>query len=270
MTDGPANPVQSFGLSAPRASLLSAATVKQNSSDQFANGVEWQKWTVDDPGLYDASGAISIPDPDPDETELERGAFAVIAPVKHGTAGANFQELQTRALAKLKATFPFYVEEQFFSDSLSLTDAHPVDGGSPDAVTMTGGWAHGLAMMEDAIAVNSLGAYQAVIHVQPSALTKLVAADVVRRVGNTYLTATDNIVVAGRGYDSAEVDEIFATGPVHIEHGPPLVSPTVESESLDRQTNDYRVYAQQLAIATWDPDLLHLKGTVTAPATILG
>jgi hypothetical protein len=108
--------------------------------------------------------------------------------------------------------------------------------------------AEALAILEGLIASNLRG-HLAWVHVAPSRLTELVAADVVHMdlVGN-WRTATGHLVVASPGYETALADELVATPEVFADLGG-----RESIQVVDWTDNRHLAVHEAPALAVFDP-----------------
>lgn len=149
------------------------------------------------------------------------------------------------------------VARSFWNDQLRV-DAGIVTAAAGVAVI------DGLATIEEAMAGLSAdpdadiecGAGQrAMIHVNPRTVTVLASMGLIREAGGLLLTAMDSVVVTGPGYtgdgpagqSAADADSawVYGTGFVDVRLSAPQVTRT-----LDRQDNDYTVWAARAAVVT--------------------
>ena len=113
---------------------------------------------------------------------------------------------------------------------------------------------------------------------RPGMLTLLEASHAIRRVGNVWLTATDNIVVPGRGYSGAspsgalpDADQewLYASAMVtvlrdSISYPVPQAERTAENpmgipkQVVDRPVNDIMVIAERIVAVTYDSSCCQL------------
>lgn len=138
---------------------------------------------------------------------------------------------------------------------------------SPDSNVVTDGAlseVNALACLEEALATCSCG--RAMIHATPGLMTQWMAANVITRVGNVFLTANDTIVIADAGYTGNGPDGqpaasgsvwAYGTDLVEIRLGPIATYPNEDNsaEGMDltpAADNSLTYWAERLAAATWD------------------
>jgi hypothetical protein len=187
---------------------------------------------------------------------------------------------------KLAIVTPYFMEQQLWSDSAGLGNPKIADPNATqiwDAIyPLQPGPA--VAELEDALSTCNAGG-NAMIHMRPSLLDYLVFSQMVRRVGNLWLTPMDTIVVPGRGYpgtgpngeDGVDTDWMFTTPQVTYRLGPIVHIPeygansdeeakvNVLRQATTRGTNDITVYAERYVSATFDPTCCRYTVQVAHP-----
>lgn len=140
---------------------------------------------------------------------------------------------------------------------LSDTDANTVSDGALSEV-------NALACLEEALADCSCG--RAMIHATPGLMTQWMAASLLTRIGNLFVTVNDTIVVADAGYTGEGPGGIapvsgsvwaYGTDLVEVRLGPIETFPREDnsSEGMDMTPavdNSLTYWAERLAAATWD------------------
>lgn len=136
---------------------------------------------------------------------------------------------------------------------LATGEINGVDTGNPDLADATdigdaATAADGLAIIEGSIATNLRG-HLAWVHVAPSTLTALVAADVVY-LDDTgqWRTPTGHLVVASPGYETPLADLIVATTEVFAE-----VGAVEQVRMVDWTDNRHLAVHEAPALAVFDP-----------------
>lgn len=287
--------VEAPHLSAPRISILTAATQINENNERWFAGYSFNPEGCAQGGLFDPcaggnrieytgplDGGIDAPEVKP---------FVVYTSYRTGTYsledGRNIEELFRRADAQLSIVTSFYLEQQLWNDSAGIGNPKLSDAATTvNSVVLTPNQA--LAELEGAIADCNAGGNM-MIHMRPSMLSHILStgSSAIRRVGNVYLTAMDTIVVPGRGYpgtgptgdgDAAEAvgqtEWMYASPEVQYRLGKVTHTPdegsTIErlKEAIDRRSNDITVYAERVASATFDPYCCLLAVEVTRPFTV--
>jgi hypothetical protein len=193
-----------------------------------------------------------------------------------------FQRLDER----LAILTPFFMEQQLWSDSAGLGNPKIADSSATtiwdEIYPLQPGPA--VAELEDVLSTCNVGG-NAAIHMRPSMLDYLVFSQIVRRVGNVWLTPMDTLVIPGRGYpgtgpngeDGIDTDWMFTTPQVSYRLGPIVHVPefgvnsteeaklSVLRQATTRGTNDITVYAERYVSATFDPTCCRYAVQVAHP-----
>lgn len=271
-------------LTPPRVSLLTAADVV-NDLDELSRGFNYAPESCDsgtvsavcyEPGTFTKEPLGNPSDPvliDP---------FVVLSMDQCSAWSFRDRDFYGRAERNLLANESKLIEQEFMSNTLSLTNPYVLNAANtfttatPSAVTAL----RAFALVEQAASETFLGRFM--IHVRPLVLDLLVAARVIRREGNVWLSPLDNIVVPGRGYPgtgpagearSTTSEWIYATAPVQIRRGPIVLLPEPVAKSADnpqgiaqsavtRATNDISVIAERLVSVAFDPSCGVIAGQV--------
>ena len=278
-------------LTPPRISLLSAADIVPTGDDE--------RWYAGFEYRPDGCGEGNIfpicPEPDPISSaapvkEICRGTDVVsFAPyVIYGsdtcsTWGHEVQDYVGRARRRLRASESFWLEHILWGGP-AFTLAYPtiaalnnpiIANPASTVVTPVGGLdpVRALAAIDDALGDCQRG-NRSMIHMRPGLLTRLATNGSVRREGNVWLTAMDNIVVPGRGYEGtgptgqvvAATEWMYATSMVQVRRGPEVVLPSEDDdwmkEAVRRSTNDVEVIVERVAHAAFDPQCCLLAAEV--------
>lgn len=271
-------------LVAPRVSLLTSANV--------IDGDETSRWEggygYAPEGCGDATVALICPSTPEARAATDNASivtfqpFSIWAADKCSTWSIRERDFYGRALRKLLAAESWYLENELMRDTLSL-DNYPVLSNTTSTVTSGGVTpTKGLAAIEDGLASCSKGG-RFMIHVRPGILTQLVADSTVRREGNVWLTATDNIVVPGRGYPGTgpsgqavgATEWIYATSMVTVLRSKISYTPSPEPEATQnnpqripksavaRSTNDVFVMVERTVSVAYDPTCCVLAAQIT-------
>lgn len=232
-----------------------------------------------DTAALNAEGRTPTVDGDP---------FVVWAADKCSTMGAlapaTRADARARATRSLLAAQSFEVAQELWSGAVAqqatpdlvnhwLTEITS-DVLSPTGVPMTPTGA--LACLEQGLGECGRGR-RGLIHVSPQLLTHLSEDRSIHQVGNLWLTAMGNIVVADAGYSGAPPDNYlpwdgssqwaYATSMMQVMLGP------VESwdgvDTIDRSVNTATVYVERLAAIKWDY-CCHLAAEVNLPRCAFG
>ena len=205
-----------------------------------------------DDNFTDPAGALTT-----QPAVVTEDAIRFRAGATSSTADGRTADLaQERALRMLGLWQHEAVARSFWNDQLRA-DARIISAAAEKVID-------GLANLEEAMAGLSndadtdieCGAGQrAMIHVAPRTLTILNALDLVRFEGGLALTAMDSVVVSGPGYlgsgpagqsgESTTAQWIYGTGFVDVR-----LSPVSVTRTLDRQDNDWVVWAARAAAVT--------------------
>jgi hypothetical protein len=195
---------------------------------------------------------------------------------ENGSKNAGFSEFQDLARRRLLSGESFWLEKMLWGPDadiqtevqgllnphLASASASEVTGGGTDSV-------RAFAALEDALG-DCLRGSRGMIHMRPGMLTRLVSGNVVRREGNVWLTATDNIVVPGRGYSGkgpagqvvSGTEWMYASSMVQIRRGPLVNIPETIEEAIDRATNDVSAIVERTVHAALDPECCVLAAEV--------
>lgn len=124
-----------------------------------------------------------------------------------------------------------------------------------------------LVLMEESIAA-AAGNIEALIHVSPAMLERLYHDDGIFREGDSWYTATGQVVIGDAGYDGGEPDSedpvaddeeyIYATGPVAWDYGPEQAFDPTDLGTAYERRNQLVGRAQRPFLALFDPDCLVL------------
>lgn len=138
-------------------------------------------------------------------------------------------------------------------DGFFLASASATSAGTASSV------AHGLALLEDAVAACGMGE-QATIHMTRGTASGLGGDYIVERDG-VLQTVSGSLVAAGSGYPGTGADGttktfIYATGPVAVHLGPIVVVEDRASGGFDASDNTLLVRAERFAAFTTASDCL--------------
>jgi hypothetical protein len=264
--------VPTAGLEVAPFGILSPATTTYNESDSFwTSGITYE---AHDAGLVvinstimgaSAAGSVTVADnTDAKEHFKTYYPFDVKASIKVSTMGTNPDEIEASAKRALDIVTQKAVETELWNgdvaklltadnDNRYLASAQSVD------VTPTPGTAvkvrYGLALLEQAIAESPLGA-QGLIH----ATRDVASALRLDSDSTTLRTDLGTPVVAGVGYSKkgpngsvapAGKAWMYATGPVSVRLGAPIVTPAKLNQAVDIRINTIEYFVDRSAAVTW-------------------
>lgn len=263
-------------LTPPTVSLLSSADIVPMDGDRWAMGFTLEQ---DGNGVL---GVASVIDCEPDARDFESsGSFEEYNPCvlwasdKCSTFASTTRQFYDRAQRKLLANESTLLETQLWTGSCGnnpfLADGDGEENVTPVVPVPLSGWVGDDAVEALAVLERTMSSYEEVpntspsrgmIHVRPNVLYPLLQAQVIRRVGNVYLTPLDNIVVPGRGYPGTGPggEAVGATewmfghpGIVQIRRGPVIrLGEGDFASQIDRSTNDRFVYVQRISHVALD------------------
>lgn len=180
-----------------------------------------------------------------------------------------------RARWNLSATESHQLETELWDGAASLLKADPEPnnylakvGGAAEVSATALPYTRALAELEQAMA-ECLHGQQGVVHAAPITADLWYAAGLLRVEGQRLLTPMDNIVIAGSGYsgsapgqdpndppvppgDIGAAANAYGTGLVYVRLGP-VVEVGDEASQIDRTVNDWLVFVERAAAATFDP-----------------
>lgn len=262
-------------LAAPRFGLLASAIdgAARNPGGRWTQGLAWEPETCGSGGivsLCDDEVEKTLEDDNPGAAAFQ--PFAVWEGYRCSTFGPDGPERERRARALLEVHQSHHVEAAFwrgdyvdgsvddvaaYADNDWLANPDMVEdlspGGSSPGV-------YALAALEEAI--GGCGG-RVMIHVPIPVATFWFANQAIRREGNLLLTALDNIVVPGSGYDGSDangdIDETgetawaYATGMVEKYLGEVRTYGVTPESGIDRRQNSWETRAERLVALAVDP-----------------
>jgi hypothetical protein len=265
-----AEPVTASPALAPRTGLFASANLPEGPNrtvdgrviPAWVSGVTYtREGCMELSGLTNPCETLELEDPEP-ETLVKWMPYGVWAGAICGITGSPatslLDELSQKARRRLESSSQKQVERELWSGVLAQENA-----GNPEweNLWLTNGDAEDLgtaATALDALAcitqyLSAFEGQRGMIHATPQVATLWAETGAVYRSGNLLLTvATDDIVVAGRGYGGNNTaDLVFATDIVDVR----LETPTVTGDSLSEVQflkNRAIVRAHRLALASWD------------------
>ena len=288
----------------PRVSLISSAELVP------VEGSKWEGGFVADLDGHGGANVTPICDADPLTLGDTGGAasfmpYALYATNKSSTYGddASIKEFYDKAQRKLLAGESSALEAILWSGYAGAAALNPYLADGSGTYSNTGGFecpdtidttaiASSANNVVDALAVleqtmGEASAARGMVHIRPIAFHALVAADVVRREGNVWLSPLDNIVVPGRGYPGTGPAG-QAVGATEWMYGHPGIVQIRRSEIIrlgendvasqyHRGWNDHEAVVQRVAHVLLDPyvpvyaiDFESLGSYAAGPAEVYG
>lgn len=236
--------------------------------------------TTTDPNAW-ANAAVVSYDP-----------YSIMAADKCSSFGFGARDYVSRAIELLDYVTPNQLELELWTGTLAQANSLPnlyLTDSNVQNVTPVSGTAvsriRGIELLEQAMA-NCGAGQQAYIHMQPQMAGQL--GQFTRRVGNLMLSPLDSVIVPGVGYPGtgpggstpiSGTTWMYATGPVRVRLGDPIVYPDGHEDSvmnigrdldsgeytidpivaqqilgsaIDRSKNTITIRAQRPAAATYD------------------
>lgn len=257
-------------LTPPRVSLLTSAEVITDESSRWMAGYSYSPEGCGNAFLETICPSVTvIKEQCANPGIVQFQPYVLYAADKCSAWSHQERDFYGRAERKLLAAQSYWIEHEFMLDTLGLGNS-PV--ASPLATTITAGAVPpyvALAALEDSIGDCSQGG-RMMIHVRPGILSILASDGHIRREGNLWLTASDNIVVVGRGYPgtgpngqpiTGSSEWIYATSMVQIRLGNLVYTPSkdtsrpmdIPQEAINRRTNDIVVVAERIVSTAYDP-----------------
>ena len=260
--------------SAPRYTLVNAATIIPVTDEHIWNGVAVYPFPSDLPDGWDpcppesrGSEANAAPKSSGSgTTEADFGALTVYLPITCSAFGiGDDAEFRNRAIIAMTAREAYEVEYEFWTGTTlpatpHLTDANGTVLNSGVATNLL----NGLALLEEAIAATGI---QGVIHATPGTVSAWSSTFQVFREGNQLITALGTRVVPGYGYDGSQPENTsfsapsgteawaYATGPIEMRRSDVFTVPGTLREALDRSTNTVTFRAERYYVTDWDTTL---------------
>lgn len=284
---GPA-PIITPPLAPPNISLLTAANVitsddgvQVQGRDRWLSGITYMAEGLGMAQVIALSGATKTPITGcPDVVSWL--PFAILAGYKTGTFNLRTNDVRARATRALLAHESRLIEAQLWDNDSAIDDDQPsIILGADTVGTGAVSLAKAIATMEQALADAGHSGSPMMFHMRPYLFDLLLnqSAIDIRREGNKYYTALDNIIVPGRGYKgTGPMDNIndtpqavgatewmYATAPVEIRRGRIDVFPSDKEngETVDRVENNITAFAERAVLAGFDTTAPHLALEVT-------
>jgi len=255
-------------LTPPTISLLTAADIVPMEDERWERGFQLVNEGIEAHGIFATTlcpdeATREVTGVGENETYDTFGLYATDACSTWPSRRAFFDRAQRKLLASEAAV----LERQLWDSSILAGQPHLADGGGTDNTSATTTVALTSNAAKDAFAVleQALGeasATRGMIHMRPQVLHALLEAQVVRRVGNIYLSPMDNIVVPGRGYPGTgpagqalgATEWMYAhPGIVQIRRGKIVrLGEDQEASTVLRSTNDRNVIVQRVVSVALD------------------
>jgi hypothetical protein len=254
---------------APFGLLSVAAVVEHGEDDQNWAGLNFdyvKGLTGYKAGIWATCGSSTETDSVYDSTADERfstgTAIGITVDRVCSTVGESIEDRNADAEAALDLVTGKAIEQEFWTgtfaktltpDGFYLASAGAVSAGTASSV------AHGLALLEDAVAACGMGE-QAVIHMTRGTASGLGGDRIIERDG-VLQTVSGSLVAAGAGYAGTGPDGIaktflYATGPLTVHLGPTTVVEERASGGFDATDNTLLVRAERFAAVTTVSDCL--------------
>lgn len=257
----------------PRVGLLSVARPIDQPEREWVNGFSFEPEACSGAGVYDpcvtgpdVTTAVPVP---ANRAVREFTPFPVRAYDRCSTFGWAARDWQGRATRALLAQQSFQLEKELWRGDLARSAgwSNPFLASLDTDVVATGATVEqGLACL-DASSTSCNSGQRLMIHAPRQIVIAWSALNFLRYEGGLILTANDNIVVPGAGYDGSGPPGIiggpptpaatgsvwaYATdiievrlGEVHLYGGP-------TPQGTNRTTNVFTTTAERLAAATWN------------------
>lgn len=265
-------------LTPPTISLLTAADIIPMTGDRWDTGFDLINEGTELGGSSTGGVTIYRVCHEPEELMYAAGAgsneayvpYVLYASDKCSTWPAK-REFYDRAQRKLLAGESFFLELQLWQGlhviDASLTNPYLADGPGTYNTTATQTLPLTATSAKEAMAIleqkmGDVSTTRGMIHIRPQVLFPLLEAQVVRRVGNVYLSPMDNIVVPGRGYPGTGPanEAVGATewmfghpGIVQVRRGPVIrLGEDDLASQVDRYVNDRQVFVQRVVHVALD------------------
>ncbi len=276
----------------PRYGLLVAAPPVANQNLQaLASGWTFQPEGCDISGIDtpDCAGNVGVMALDEQPTTITGSPLWIYSGDECAAFGYKARDWQGRARRRLAATESYEIALELWEGAVQQSDSlnnKYLASAAGDSDTVTDGPSsilNAVADVEAALA-DTLRGQQGMMHMTPQLLTHAVAADLVRRDGNVWVSPMGHIVVADAGYTGAGPDDDPATagqwmygtpmlqislGPVEMIPGD-LDSALGLAQSMDRDLNDIVVFAGRLAAVQWSVECAHIAAQTNIPTARIG
>jgi len=248
--------------------LLTSAEPVRDSSDRWAGGFSYETTLCSAAVvLTDVCNPTTTVDIWRPGANLRRSfdyvPFVVRVEDSCSTFGFTAADRQERVLARLETCTQKAVEYEFWTGELAQaagsTDNRFLASSSSSDLTPSGTAVkvkHGLAILEQALADCGCGT-AGVIHARRDVASALGASNKDGRLQ----TGLGNLLIAGVGYTgsgpagevaSTSSSWIYATGPVSVRLGDPVLITDRLNQTINTTNNDLIAVAERAAAVTWD------------------
>jgi len=259
-------------LTPPVISLLTSAEIVPVEGDRWEQGFRMVNEGVESHGIFATTLCLTPENQTVNAWNAHLGGTELYEAIglyssESCSTWPNKLEFFDRAQRRLIASESAVLERQLWDGSI-VVSPHLADSAAATNLTATTTVALTATAAKDAFAVieqqlSQLSTTRGMIHMRPQVLHELCFAQVVRRVGNVWLSPMDNIVVPGRGYPGTGPagQAIGATewmyahpGIVQIRRGPivRLGENEPNSPTIVRTTNDKNVIVQRAVSVALD------------------
>lgn len=217
---------------------------------------------------------------------VDAGMFVVGADQQVSTyPSLSPAERKARLADQLKAIESYEVANEFWTGGnidAGVSDQRVLRNAVSDTLT-TSAVAPDVALgiIEQGLAQLGKG-QRGMVHMTMQALTALVTNGSIRREGNSYLTASDNWVVADAGYPgtgpagharTATSVWMFGTSMVRVRLGTPIFQgidgDAIDPDFVDRSVNDLIVRAYRPVMIVWD-EAVHVAAETNLTLALVG
>jgi len=264
--DGPPPVAPAFSL------VTTPGTILDETDEHWQGGVALDVTSIDTPLSWDpcSTGSARTKDIGSAPPAPIFSSFTVYLAVTCSAIGigneAGADRLRGLALLGFQAVESFGVERELSQGDASTSKPFLADGSCDVLVgNVAVGPREALSRLEGAIGTT---AKRGMVHCDAATFDAWAAWDLVEANGATMLTRRGNIVIIGDGYAGAvpsggsaipgapndDVAYAFATGPVRLTRGDPIIYDTT-LRSLDRDLNDITFRAERNYVAYWDTAL---------------
>lgn len=252
------------GVPAPYGLLSQAVLVIEDDSPHWENGFNYDTFgCAGTTSVHSICISASAPTVSASgEQSRKYRPFTVKTEFTCSTMSRTPAELKELAKNELDLVLQKAIEKEFLTGTLAELEATEVVDpeelanrylSDDEAISLSGSALKprlGLALLEGALGSIGNGA-QGVIHMPRSAAEALdLEGD-----GAVLRTKLDTPVVAGTGYTENATDTtvtLYGTGPITVRLGPVVVTPTEDSQAVNRKNNSATYYAERSVAVTWD------------------
>jgi hypothetical protein len=264
-------------ISPPRQSLVAIAGVTTETSDRFISGLTW----LPEPLRTEGGGDLGTWKVDASNTAVSGSSisqaatgdsFGVWAAESMTAIGIDWQEAVDRVTRKLTTFESRAVESQLWSDGLGVNQSLELAGSGSVLAGSSGGQTiiRSIGIADTKITETWGRGY---VHMRPETFAGAVAATVLHKDGNLWMTPMGNVVIPGAGYSGFSPsgsggvtvgdDYICVTPVVEVHRSGITITPDRVAEATDRATNTVVVYAMRYFSVLWDYSAgsFHIRAT---------